>query len=411
MVKMKRREVLGMLLTAPFMGRVTKAEALLAQVTASPAQHVAGSPPGDWSVALVESTLRANPSAKDFGTWGYAKALYLYGQYLVYLRSRDKRYLDYIQDWVDAHVDAGGKIDKKLDALDYMLPGNLLLVLYKETKLPKYRLAAESIRTRLDTYPRTEDGAFWHATSRQHQLWLDGMYMSMPFLVRYGEMFNDQKYAYDEAANQLLIYAKHLNDPVTGLMFHAYDESGQQPWADPVTHHSAIFWCRAIGWFGMALIEVLQTMPHTHPKRGALIAQLHQMVVAYGKYQDPATGRWYQVVDQPTPPGNWLETSSSCMYTYTISRAVERGYVEKKHAATACKGVKGVLTQLTLDADGNTQLANICEGTNVSDLAYYLARPRNTNDFHGLGAFLIMNEQLRMSPCAGEMHPAHKHHV
>jgi unsaturated rhamnogalacturonyl hydrolase len=156
-------------------------------------------------------------------------SLYLYGQYLFYLRTREKQHLDYIQGWVDSHVSIHGVIDKKIDALDYMLPGNLLLILFKETGQQRHKTAAESIRKRLDTYPWTEDDGFWHVVSRQHQLWLDGMFMSMPFLVRYGAAFDEKKYAVDEAVDQLLTYAHHLNDPVTGLMFHAYDESGSNP--------------------------------------------------------------------------------------------------------------------------------------------------------------------------------------
>ncbi len=221
------------------------------------------------------------------------------------------------------------------------------------------------------------------------------MYMSMPFLVRYGVAIHDEKYACDEAAKQLLIYARHLNDPATGLLFHAYDESGAQPWSDPVTHHSPIFWCRAIGWYGMALIEVLEVMSKDHPHREELIKLVRQLADAYTKYQDAATGRWYQVVDKGTTPGNWLETSSSSMYTYTISRAVERGYIGKKYEKTSKAGYAGVLSQLSHDDDGFAHIANICEGTNVGDLAFYFARPKSTDDFHGIGAFLIMNEQLR----------------
>src|SRR6202008_2704744 len=113
------------------------------------------------------------------------------------------------------------------DNLDSMLPGNLLLLLYQETKAPRYKLAAERIRKRFDTYPRTKDEGFWHATgkSREWQLWGDGVFMSMPFLVRYGAMFGDSKYGNDEAVLQLLTYNLHLSDPRTGLMVHAHDES------------------------------------------------------------------------------------------------------------------------------------------------------------------------------------------
>ncbi len=106
------------------------------------------------------------------------------------------------------------------------------------------------------------------------------------------------------------------------------------------------------------------------------------------------TGLWYQVVDKGSDPQNWHETSSSSMYTYMLSRAVQRGYIPKKFQRVASRGYAGVLTQLSKDDRGGAHIANICEGTNVGDLAFYLARPRSTDDLHGLGAFLIMNEQV-----------------
>jgi len=395
MKKYTRREIFPVLAAAPLLGG--SLSCLAASATPSASQNAAAT---DWSKAIVDSTLHRYPDPKNLGSWGYTISLYLYGQYLLYQRTRDRTYLNYIQGWIDHHVSDEGVIDRPITALDYMLPGNLLLVLYQETRQEKYHKAASSIRKSFDTYPRTEDGGLWHAFSRQHQLWLDGMYMSMPFLVRYGRAFDDEKYACDEAVKQLLIYAKHLNDPASGLMFHAYDESGVQPWADPVTHHSGFFWCRAIGWFGMALIEVLEILPHAHAQRKELIALVQQLTKAYAKYQDAATGRRFQIVDKPLTAGNWLETSSSSMYVYTISKAMERGYIAKSLSSTACKGYKGVLSQLSLDPRGEAHIANICDGTNVGDLNYYLQRQRMTDDFHGLGAFLIMNEQMRQTGCA-----------
>ncbi|SEG69004.1 unsaturated rhamnogalacturonyl hydrolase [Bryocella elongata] len=383
-----RRKILKLLAGAPLLHSSLACNLAAAQTRST-------SPTVDWSEAVVENMMARRPAPESLGGWGYAISLYLYGQYLFYKRHGDRRHLDYIQGWVDRHVDDQGKIDRPITALDYMLPGNLLLVLYKETGKQKYRTAADTIRHTLDTYPRTQDGGIWHALSRQHQLWLDGMFMSMPFLVRYGDMFQERDVDVNEAAKQLLIYAKHLNDPASGLMFHAYDESGQQPWADPMTHHSGFFWCRAIGWFGMALIEVLEVMPHEHPRRGDLIALVRQLCNAYQRYQDPTSGLWYQIVDKGDDPNNWHETSSSSMFTYTLACAVERGYIPRKMASTARKGYAGVLTQLSLDADGHAHIANICEGTNVGDLAFYYGRPRSTDDFHGIGAFLIMNEKLR----------------
>jgi mannose-6-phosphate isomerase-like protein (cupin superfamily) len=256
----------------------------------------------------------------------------------------------------------------------------------------------------LNTYPRTEDGGFWHAAgaSRQHQLWGDGVFMSIPFLVRYGRLFGDVAYADDEAAKQLIVYASHLHSP-EGLLYHAYDESGAAPWADPATHHSAEFWCRAMGWFGMTLIDVLDVLPASDPKRPQLISILQDLVRGLTKYQDSQTGLWYQVVDKGSTPGNWLETSSSSMFSYVISVAASKGYVDRKYDAVARKGYRGVLTTITLAPDGLTNISDICEGTNVGDLAFYLARKRNANDFHGLGAFLIMNEHFLSGASAMEM--------
>ena len=389
--------------------------ALLPQTQALAAKSVTGTPaartkkppvaaPVDWSRAVVDSTMKRNPNPAELGSWAYARALFLMGEYMTWKRTRDPRYLQYVKSWVDAHVDAQGNLDHNLDSLDSMLPGNLLLLMYQETKEEKYKLAADKIRQRFNDYPRTADGGFWHATgtSRQHQLWLDGVFMSMPFLVRYGRIFDDSAYANDEAAKQLIIYASHLHSS-EGLLYHAYDESGASVWADPTTHHSAEFWGRAMGWFGMTLIDVLEVLPAKDPKRPQLIAILRDLVRGLAKYQDKETGLWYQVIDKGSVEGNWLETSSSSMYSYAISMAVKRHYVDKSYGAVAKKGYRGVLTKISLDGDGLANITDICEGTNVSDVKYYFARKRNTNDFHGLGAFLIMNEHFLTSASAMEL--------
>lgn len=355
----------------------------------------------DWSRAVADTTLKRFSNPRELGRWNYMQGFYLYGLYLVYRRTHDRRYLNFIRGWVDSHVDASGKIDAKIDSLDSMQSGNLLLILYRITKQKKYKLAAEEIRRRLDTYPRTRDGGFWHATGLHNQLWLDGLYMSLPFLVHYGKQFHDSRYADNEAVHQLLVYHHHLNDPETGLLFHAYDESGASAWANPVTHHSPVFWGRSIGWYGMALVTVLDALPRHHRQQAELVAMLRELVHALARYQDPKTGLWFQVVNRPDLKGNWLETSSSCMFTYVIARAVEEHYVAKKYLEIACKGYRGILGRLIRDADGSVHIPGICEGTGVGgNVAFYLTRKRNTDDFHGLGAFLVMNELMRRVRCA-----------
>jgi len=354
----------------------------------------------DMSRMVVDSTMARYPNAPDFGGYSYFCSLYMIGQYMVYERTQDAAYLKYIQAWMNAYVDAKGNIDHELTGLDYMQPGNLMLLLYAETKEERYRLAAEKIHQRFATYPRTADGGFWHSSTepnKVHDLWLDGTYMALPFLLRYAKLFGGEQAAYNEALKQLLLDHEHNGSKMNGLLYHAYDERGSAAWAQPVNHHSSVFWCRAIGWYGMALVDTLDVLPKDHPQRQALIAIVSSLVESLAEYQDAQTGLWFQIVDQAKLPGNWLETSSSSMFTYTIDIAVKRGYVDPKFHAAAARGYAGVLTQVSVKPDGLVDIYNICEGTDVGEAAYYLARQRNTNDPHGLGAFLLMNEEWNTS--------------
>jgi unsaturated rhamnogalacturonyl hydrolase len=349
----------------------------------------------DWSMAMVESTMaRFTPST--LGGWSYPQALYLYGQYLLYQRTGDQRYFDYIKAWADRFVDASGNINQTFSNLDSMLPGRILLILYKETGQNRYRVAAQKIHDRFATYPRTTDGGFWHATSatRAGQLWADGAFMSMPFLAEYGKIIGDSTYAWDEATKQIVIYAGHLQQP-NGLLKHAYDEPRDESWSDDVTGLAPEYWCRAIGWFGMATVQILDVLPTGHPRRQQLITIVQNMVRGFAAYQDPASGRWFQVVDKGSQADNWTETSCSSMYAYTIDKAVQAGYVSSSFQVNADRGFAGVLDRISLGGDGRTNLTGICVGTNVGTYSYYIARERATNDFHGLGAFLIMYEQMR----------------
>ncbi|MEU6785926.1 glycoside hydrolase family 88 protein [Nonomuraea angiospora] len=356
----------------------------------------------DWSRAMVDSTM-ARFSPATLGGWSYPQGLYLWGQYLVYQRTGEPRYLQYIKDWADRFVDSAGGISQTFGNLDSMQAGNVLLALYRETGQARYRTAAAKIRTRLNTYPRTSDGGWWHSTStsREGQLWGDGVYMADPFLARYGAWVAADSFTSAEPAKQLEIYWSHLrrtSGQAAGLLYHAYDEPGgpTASWVKPsLGNTNGISWCRAMGWFGMAVTDILELIPADHPRRAALIDILRDLVPAYARWQDPATGRWWQVVTEPSNPSNWTETSCSAMYTYTISRAVERGYVDASYRANAERGYQGVLAQVSLGSDGRTNLVGVSEGTNASDsLGYYFGRGRPVNDFHGLGAFLIMNEQL-----------------
>ncbi|MDJ0371743.1 glycoside hydrolase family 88 protein [Streptomyces sp. H10-C2] len=350
---------------------------------------------------MTDSTMaRYTPST--IGGWSYQVGLYLYGQYLVYQRTHNPADLAYIKSWVDRFVDSNGNIGQSFNNLDSMLAGRLLVIMHHETGLARYKTAATKIRNRLNSYSRTSDGGFWHAdsASRAHQLWGDGTFMVNPFLVEYGQEFNDATYANDETTKQLVVYGSHLQQ-TSGLLRHAYDESKSASWADPARGLAPEVWCRAVGWYGMASIDVLDTVPANQPRRAQLLTILRNLAAGIERYQDPATGRWFQVVDKGSRPDDWTETSCSSMFTFTLSRAVEKGYIDPHYATVAQRGYQGVLAKVSLGSDGRTNLADISIGTNVGNYAYYTGRARATNDFHGLGAFLIMNEQLRKTANSG----------
>jgi unsaturated rhamnogalacturonyl hydrolase len=387
----------------------------------------------DWAIAVAESTMLRAPLPQNLGDWEYSRALVLHGMYLLYKRTGDSRYLSYLKTWVDKHVNAAGDIItdagavRSLNALDYMLPGNVVLDWWQEDTDPnkglstnRYRRVLQTIRNRLtnasntsggqpnwtSAYPRTSDSGLWHTTGATDQLWLDGVFMGQKFNVRYGNQFADATYANNEATTQLLVQHGHLKDPVTGLLWHAYDQPGgtTQPWVVPGTSHSPEFWCRAMGWYGMTMVETLETLPAGHPNQAAMLSALQGLVPAWANFQDPATGRWFQVVNKGSNPANWTETSCSSMLAYVISKAVQRGYVSSSYQASASAAYAGVLNKISFGTDSTlaadlTNITDITEGTNVgSDDTYYFTRNRPVNDRHGLGAFLIMYEHFAGAP-------------
>lgn len=349
----------------------------------------------DWSVEVVRSTMeRHTPST--LGGWGYTRGLYLYGQYLVYKRTGTQSYFNYIKSWVDRFVDGSGNISNSFNNLDSMRSAQLLPILHRETGQQRYKTAADKLRNRFPSYPRTSDGGMFHATSKVGQLWADGVYMAQPFIASYAKQYN-QAYGFDESTRNMVTYFNRLRSS-NGLLFHAYDADGSQWWAPDPARHSAHVWARAVGWFGMAAVDILEVLPANHVRRQAMIDIVRHLAGGYQRYQDPASGRWFQVVDRGTTSGNWTETSASAMFTYMISRGVERGYLDAALKPVATRGYQGVLGRISLGSDNRTNLREIVVGTGPGDLNYYFNRPRQTNDFHGLGAFLIMSEQLTRVP-------------
>ena len=336
--------------------------------------------------------------------WTYDHGLVLKGIERVYTATHDKQYLTYIKESMDHFVADDGSIRTySLDAynLDNILPGRNLLFLYKTTGQEKYRKAAALLREQLKTHPRTSEGGFWHKKIYPSQMWLDGLFMGEPFYAEYAVTFREDA-AFDDIARQFILMERHSRDDKTGLLYHGWDESKQQRWANPTTGRSPNFWGRAMGWYAMALVETLDYFPQKHPQRAELIAILNRLAVAVAKYQEPHSGLWYQVLDKAGEKGNYLESSAACMFVYALAKGVRNGYLPASYMKVAERGYQGILKQFVkYDAGGRLNL----EGTvGVAGLGgnpyrdgsyeYYIGEKVVTNDPKGIGAFLLAATEM-----------------
>ena len=226
--------------------------------------------------------------------------------------------------------------------LDLVQPANLLLFLYEQTGEARYLTAAVAVAdTLLADYPRTAEGGFWHKDIYPQQMWLDGIYMAGPFLARLGALTGEPRYG-DTAAQQALLLASHAQDPATGLLRHAWDASGAAVWAEAETGLAPVVWSRGMGWYAMALVDILQALPADHPGRDALLDVFQRAAAGLAAAQDPASGLWFQVLDQPTLPGNWIETSGSAMIVYALQTGVDAGLLDVRYGAVAARGWQGL---------------------------------------------------------------------
>ena len=350
-----------------------------------------------WSVKTVETVMQRHPLLTEH--WDYTSGLVLKGIEQVWRRTDDERYFAYIKDNIDHFVEAEGRIRtyrREEYNLDQINSGKVLFMLYSRTKDERYRKALYLLREQLRTHPRTSEGGFWHKKIYPHQMWLDGIYMAAPFYAEFARNFGESR-DYDDIVKQVLLVAKHTRDPRTGLFYHGWDESRSQIWADRDTGCSPHFWGRAIGWYAMALVDVLDFLPEDQPLRGRIIEILQGLIEAVVKFQDPVTGLWYQLIDRGMDNGNYPESSASCMFVYAIAKSVKGNYVDHKHLAAAQRGYEGILHDFVeCDCNGLLDLKRVCKvaglggkGNRDGSFAYYLSEPVVTNDFKGVGAFIL----------------------
>src|SRR2546421_7361069 len=291
--------------------------------------------------------------------WSYEQAVVLKGMERVWRDTGDGNYFKYIQRSIDQFVSDDGTIKTyRLDDynLDNILNGRVLLLLYKVTAKEKYLKTATLLRDQLKTQPRTSDGGFWHKKIYPYQMWLDGLYMGEPFYAEYAATFHEDA-DFDDIAQQFSLMEQHARDAKTGLLYHGWDASRRERWADPATGHSPNFWGRAMGWYAMALVDTLDYFPKDHPKRTALLAILRRLAAAIEKYQEPKSALWYQVLDKGRAQGNYFESSASCMFVYALAKGVRQGYLPAAYLKVARKGYQGIVNWFVeTDANGQVNL-------------------------------------------------------
>jgi Predicted unsaturated glucuronyl hydrolase involved in regulation of bacterial surface properties, and related proteins len=355
---------------------------------------------GIW---FADSEMKRFPQAwqLDHGQrlyFGYAQGLGCLAMLRVWEETDDRKYLDYVIEWADTIINDKGEIHLyKVETynIDYINPGKILFEVYRQTGNEKYKLAMDRLVNQMKYHPRTLEGAFWHKLIYPHQIWLDGLYMGSPFLAEYAITF-DQPELIDDIINQFLICAKHTYDENTGLYYHAWDESKKQRWANKETGQSPNFWGRSIGWWFMALVDVLDFIPADHPQRTELIGMVQGLADTLPKYQDK-TGLWYQVMDKGDKPGNYLEASVSSMFMYAYAKAVNKGYIDEKYREVAEKAYDGLMKELIVkNEDGTLTLTQCCAVGGLGghpyrdgSFEYYISEKIRDNDSKATGPFIM----------------------
>lgn len=353
---------------------------------------------------MAESEMVRNPSLwmVDFvreKKWNYTQGLEGLAFIKLYAVTGDEKYFNYAKGFADSLIDENGIIyqyDKTKYNIDQVNPGKLIFILYDRTKDPRYARVTDTLRSQLATQPRNSEGGFWHKKNYPDQMWLDGLYMGAPFYAEYA-MRHNQTEDFADVVNQFLLVARHTYDPATGLYRHAYDDSKKMPWADVTTGQAPHAWGRAMGWYSMAIVDVLDFLPENQPGREEIITILRNMTDALAKIQDQKTGGWYQVLDRSGDPGNYIETSCTSMFTYSILKGVRKGYLDKRYLANAEKAYKGLIDNfIIVGDDGLVSLTKICGVAGLGgnpyrdgSYEYYINEEIRNNDPKGVAPFIM----------------------
>lgn len=338
--------------------------------------------------------------------WNYIDGCMMTSLYTIYKQTGDKKYLDFIDKFVDYYVFDDGTIrGYKLEAynLDNLNEGRILFDLYKETGKEKYAKAIELLHRQIVEQPRTEYGNFWHKAIYPNQVWLDGMYMSEVFYTRYVAEVGDGDFS--EIVRQFESVFEHMYDKKKRLYYHGWDCSKQAFWADKQTGLSKNFWLRSIGWYCVALIDVLSYLPEgAVAEKKALGAIFKATIEGLERYIDPETNMFWQVVDHIGREGNYAETSGSSMIAYAMMKGARLGYADKRFAEVGKSVFNGICEEYLKETDGKLNLGGICLVAGLGpdnnprrdgSYEYYISEPVVENDAKGTGPFVMAYTEIK----------------
>lgn len=334
----------------------------------------------------------------DKPKWEYTPTLMARAYLELYTLTGDTAYLAYARRFADMFVGEDGAILTYKESqynLDRVQGGNFLILLNEIDPQPRYRQAIELLRHQFEGQPRTEEGGFWHKQVYAHQMWLDGLFTGTTFYARYARWANrTQDWA--DVARQFLVVDKHTVKP-NGLNHHGWDESRQMGWSNPETGCSPETWGRAEGWYVMALVDVLEQMPATHPERAQLTAILQRVIDALMQVQDPKTGLWYQVPDKGSLKGNYLESTCSAMYCYAMAKGARLGLLDMEYRDEAMRVLNALIQhKIRRHEDGTISLIDCCAvaglgGNPYRDgtYSYYIHERIREDDPKGVAPLLL----------------------
>lgn len=329
--------------------------------------------------------------------WNYE--IGVVGQGLEYLweATGDPKYIKYIRKIFDHFISENGDIrtyDPTEYNIDHIPSGRQLLTLYHTYNHPKYLKAADKLKYQLEFQPRLKSGGYWHKLKYPYQMWLDGLYMAEPFNTEFSLIKGDAK-VWDDIAKQFILMEKGSRDEKTGLLYHGFDESKLQKWSNPVTGRSPEFWGRAMGWYMLGLVEVLEKYPKSHSQYKELVNILNRLTQAVYNYQDK-TGVWWQVTDKGGKEGNYLESSSSAMFVAAALKGIRLKLIPETYLEKAKFGYKGILEQFVRkDENGLMKYIQAVSGAGLGGVPYrdgsyeyYVLEPKRDNDLKAVGPFI-----------------------